>query len=345
MLRALFVLIVVLGAASAYGQSPQGPSSSALDASNSAENNPIEAALRQYVAAFNANDAAALAALWAPKGIYANKNTSERTVGREALQRDFESLFKESPGVRLAGALDEVRMVKPDVAAADGQATVVFPSGETIQTGFSAIYVKEGEAWLVDSIHESELPSPETPRDALAALEWMIGQWVDQTDAAQVDTVVRWSPSQSFLLRSFSAKVENEEPMEGTQVIGWDPNRRQIRSWTFNSDGSFGEATWSRNGDDWMVKSTQTLADGRLAAGTQVITRGDDDTVTVQTLGRTIDGEPTPATDPVTVVRVASMPEEETVPTAEQEPNSVANERPGADESQSSPAKEEGEQP
>ena len=49
----------------------------------------------------------------------------------------------------------------------------------------------------------------------------------------------------------------------------------------------------------------QMQSDGRLASGTSVITRVDNDTIEVQKIGESIDGEPIPASEPVTVVRVA----------------------------------------
>jgi hypothetical protein len=97
---------------------------------------------------------------------------------------------------------------------------------------------------------------------------------------------------------------------EGTQIIGWDPRAKQIRSWTFNSDGSFGEGLWSRNQDEWLVRTSQTLPDGRAATATQVIQRLDNDAVTVQTIGKEVDGVLEPASDPVTVARVAEEPAE-----------------------------------
>ena len=81
-------------------------------------------------------------------------------------------------------------------------------------------------------------------------------------------------------------------------MIGWVPVVKQIRSWTFNSDGSFGEGSWSQNGAEWIVRKSETMADGRLASGTQVITQVDGDTITVQTIAKEIDGAPEATADP-----------------------------------------------
>ena len=117
-------------------------------------------------------------------------------------------------------------------------------------------------------------------------------------------TTVRWSESRAFLIRSFNVQHDDGDSLSGTQVIGWDPLNKQIRSWTFHSDGSFGEGFASKNDKDWMIKMSHVHGDGRVSSGTQVITRVDDDTLSVQTIGETIDGELVPASDPVTVVRI-----------------------------------------
>jgi hypothetical protein len=135
-------------------------------------------------------------------------------------------------------------------------------------------------------------------------LEWLVGQWKDRSDSVQVDTTVRWAAGHSYLVRSYSVELEEDDPHQGTQIIGWDPRAKRIRSWTFDSDGSFGEETWSKSGDEWIVRMSRTLADGGAASGTQVVTRNGDDTITVQAIAREIDGEPAPSGEPVTVERV-----------------------------------------
>ena len=181
-------------------------------------------------------------------------------------------------------------------------------------TAFSAVFVESDGKWKITTMEEMPTAKPESPSNALADLEWLVGKWVDDGDAAQVETTVRWTANRGFLLRSFvvESKEDGEVTRQGTQVIGWDPRARRYRSWSFNSDGSFGDATWSKNEDDWLIKSSQTLADGQAAAGTFVLTRVDDDTISLQLIGHSIEGDPQPASPAVQVVRVQDESEPET---------------------------------
>ena len=54
-----------------------------------------------------------------------------------------------------------------------------------------------------------------------------------------------------------------------------------------------------------MVKINQMQTDGRVASGTSVMTRIDEDTIEVQKIGESVEGEPIPASEPITVVRIA----------------------------------------
>ena len=111
-------------------------------------------------------------------------------------------------------------------------------------------------------------------------------------------------PNQAFLIRSYSAEYEDGEQFSGTQVIGWDPLAKQIRTWVFNSDGSYGDGTVARHGQEWSVRMAHMQTDGRIATATHVINRLDDDTMEIQKIGEAVDGEPVPSSPPIKVVRV-----------------------------------------
>ena len=264
----------------------------------------IHQRLDSYVAAFNEQDAGAVAAFWSADCVSTAENSGQRIEGREALQQHFAAFFKEVPGARLTGQITDTQMVRPDVAVIEGRTTLVVADAEPVVSLFAATLVKEGNEWLISNSRERDVLPPTSPREALQDLEWLIGSWQDQSEDAHVVTTMRWSPNRAFLIRSFTAQLANEQ-RQGTQIIGWDPFHRQIRTWIFHSDGSFGQGTVSRHDQAWILKMSQTLSDGRTAAGTQVITRVDDDTITVQVIGESVDGELLPTADPVSVVRTA----------------------------------------
>ena len=102
------------------------------------------------------------------------------------------------------------------------------------------VYVKQDGRWLQAAVRDELLGGP-TPHERLGELEWMIGEWVNESQAAVVHTTCRWSEDGNFLLREFTMKTQGEPVLSGTQRIGWDPVRQQIRSWVFDSEGGFGQ--------------------------------------------------------------------------------------------------------
>lgn len=138
---------------------------------------------------------------------------------------------------------------------------------------------------------------------SLEELDWMVGQWVDQGEAATIATNCSWTKNRKFLTRSFKVTVEDQVTLEGTQVIGWDPIEGQIRSWTFDSEGGFGEGRWIQDGNRWLVKTSFVLASGERASALNVITYVDRDTLRWQSIDREIAGELQPSIPEVTVVR------------------------------------------
>lgn len=256
-----------------------------------------------YASAFNAKDEQKVASFWTLDSRYLDRQTGERTEGRAAIAADITGAFADRPDDRLVGRVDDVRFIKSDVASVSGVVTVGNPIERPESVDFSAILVLENGRWLFDSVEESATPVPATPSDALGRLKWLVGKWEDQSESAMVENVFRWSDNGSFLIRSFASQSAEGEISRGTQVIGWDPRSLEIRSWTFNSDGSFGDATWSNNGDDWLIKSSQTLAGGDAASGTYVLSKVSKDEVTLKLIGLEIGGEPQPSGPAASLVR------------------------------------------
>ncbi len=274
-----------------------------------ADESALRAAIVSYVNAFNGQDLQTVANMWTENATHIDRESGEQTTGREAIRKDIETVFGEQPNTRLSGQVDSVRMITADVAKVDGQTMVGIPGQPPAESTFSAILIQQNGKWMIDSMEEMPLPQPPTSYDALKKLDWMEGTWLDQSDDARVYTTVSWSPNRAFLIRSFVAEADAGEVQQGTQVIGWDPRSQEIRSWTFNSDGSFGDAVWSESESDWLIKSSQTTAEGMAASGTYVLSRPNEDTINLQLIGHEIEGEPQPNTEVITVVRVQQTAE------------------------------------
>ena len=160
---------------------------------------------------------------------------------------------------------------------------------------------------LVDPLIERTSQEAEgdasAPQNPLKDLAWMVGDWIDADEHATIETSVKWSKNDAFLIRSFRVSNLAAEPLSGMQVIAWDPAEKRIRSWTFDSRGGFGEETWSRSGDQWSMRTRFTRPDGSRASAVHVITRAGDDSFRWKSVNRLIDGSLQPDVDEVTVVR------------------------------------------
>ncbi len=146
-------------------------------------------------------------------------------------------------------------------------------------------------------------PPPEETGPPLEELAWLVGTWVDRGEESAVITTVRWTKNRSFLIRRFQVITDGKVSLEGKQVIAWDPVRHQIRSWTFDSAGGFGEAIWLRDQDQWLIKKKFTLPEGKRASALNVITYVDDNTFRWKSINREIEGELLPNVPETTVVR------------------------------------------
>jgi uncharacterized protein (TIGR02246 family) len=266
-----------------------------------------EAAIRQavesYIVAFNQGDAKALAALWAPEAVYTNPLSGEQVVGREAIEQQFAAIFAETAGVKLEATTTTIRFVSPNVAVENGTAKVLRPDAEPEESEYTAVYVKQDGQWLLDRVTEEELPVITSHYEQLKDLEWMVGSWVDQDDEATVVTQCHWTRNNNFLTRSFTVQIQDRIDMAGMQIIGWDPATEQIRSWVFDSDGGFGEATWQKKDNRWYVQQSGVLPDGRKSSSVNIITYVDDNTCTLQSIDRTLDGELLPNVEEVTITK------------------------------------------
>lgn len=284
--------------------SPQDAAAPATKPAVSAEETAVTEILKVYADVYNKHDVSKLIEYWSPNGVAINTDSGVRIVGRDALKAAFLQSFKAQPEMKLAIRLKHFRFIKSDFLSVEGESIVTNPNQDPDENAFTAILVKVGDKWQIEQASESPIPTPATPYDGLKGLEWMVGTWVDDSKGVSVESEMSWNSKKTLLIRKYTVQFENEtEPETGTQVIAWDPRSKTIRSWSFSSDGSFGEGSWSNTDNEWRVKFNYTTTEGSLVSGTQVLTKVDENSIKVQTVGHEIDGEMSPAKPAVKMMR------------------------------------------
>ena len=263
----------------------------------------IHKAVESYVAKFNQGDAKALAAMWSPEAVYTNPLSGDQVVGREAIAKQFGEIFADAKKIKLEAKTDSIRFVSPNVAVEQGTAKLIRPDEAPEESEYTAVYVKRDGQWLLDRVTEEDVPVVKSHYEQLKELEWLIGHWVDEDDEATVVTECSWTKNNNFITRAFTIQVRDEINMAGMQIIGWDPSTKQIRSWVFDSEGGFGQATWQKKGNRWYIQQTGVLPDGRKSSVVNIVTHLDDNTCTLQSINHTVDGELLPNIDEVKIVK------------------------------------------
>jgi hypothetical protein len=178
------------------------------------------------------------------------------------------------------------KQIPPSSASLDGNAPTAALTDDMIER--------------TSQVAEGDAAASEGPLNALA---WMVGDWVDKDENATIESSVKWSRNNAFLIRSFRVSNLAAEPLSGMQVIAWDPAEKRIRSWTYDSRGGFGEESWSRSGEQWSMRTRFTRPDGGRASAVHVMTRVSDDAFRWKSVSRLIDGSLQPDIDEVTVIR------------------------------------------
>jgi uncharacterized protein (TIGR02246 family) len=270
----------------------------------------IREMLAGYLRAFNRHDALAAASHWAPTAENINLDSGELTAGREAVQAVFSALFDIDPTATIDIDVASIRPLQDDVAVIDGVSRVAYEDGDVVASRFSAVAVRHEGAWKLESVREAgatKLAAAPRPLDELA---WLVGSWENVGPGVIASGRCTWWAGRSYLVRHHSITPDAARPeqpratdaaipallptgassaRELTEIIGWDPERQEIRSWLFGSDGRFAEATWHRDGDAWRVHvEGRGLDAGRTVTCT--IERGGADALDIRCEGTGLEG-------------------------------------------------------
>ncbi|SRR6266478_913088 len=254
----------------------------------------IRQASAAYMEALNKGDVDAIVVFWGPDADYVDES-GKMARGREAIAALFKKSVAELKGSKFKGQIHSLKFLRPEVVLVDGSVEVTSPDGTRDSNRHAIIWVKSGDKWLISSARDLPAETDNLPCLAYAqlkGLEWLIGEWIDETDKIDARVSCRWAPNKSFLVMEYAVKHENEDPLLVTVRVGWDARNQMIRSWMFDSRGGFGEGHWERQGNRWVVGASGILPDGGTGSASYIYEFVNQDTFVWHSKDREVDGQP-----------------------------------------------------
>jgi uncharacterized protein (TIGR02246 family) len=277
-------------------------------ATSSADNGPKDR-LASYTDAVNRRNVAAVVDFFTNDAVLIDVD-GNATRGSSLIGEQFSRGFAEPTKYTLESAAESIRFLTPDVAQVEGTSKHTAPNESSIVNRFSALFVRKDNVWRIAEIRDLPAATEDVaPYERLKELEWMVGDWVDESANATVNSSIRWGENKAYLVRNTDAQVGKEKASSSLIILAWDPRTAQIRSWLFSSEGGLGEAVWTRSSDNqWVIKATGVLRDGSPTSATQIIDVVGKDAVKTKSLDRVIGGQIAPDIDEVLMVRKPPEP-------------------------------------
>jgi uncharacterized protein (TIGR02246 family) len=307
-LLAVLAVLAAVGVVGALHRSPAQDRAAPAAPDQEKPDSPELAAVRktadEFTRAFNAGDAKAVAAFWTKDGEYVGPD-NETLRGREAIEKAYAEFFKKNPKARAEVKIESVRLLGRQAALEEGALKLQLPGEkEPGESRYSVLHVREDDGWKMASVREW-VPDP-AQLVSLKDLAWLLGDWVAKQGDTEVRSSYAWDDEdRAFLRCRYSMKEGGKVVAAGTQIIGKDP-AGGLRSWLFDRSGSYGESTWTRDGDRWVIEATGTLPDNSTMTAVNLLIPLGKDAFTWQSTERTAAGSPLPNTPPVKITRVKS---------------------------------------
>ncbi len=142
-MRWTLALMTLLVAAPSLAEQPGG---------DPADERALRELHREFVAAYNKRDVAALAASYAPDADFVGIR-GETYHGREQIKERMAHFLAQEKGVKLHSPFGALRFITPDVAIADRSEELTPPArGEPGKIHTTVVYVKRDGKWLQASV-------------------------------------------------------------------------------------------------------------------------------------------------------------------------------------------------
>jgi uncharacterized protein (TIGR02246 family) len=278
----------------------------------------IEQTAKAFVTAFDAGDAAAIAALWTPDGEYTVE--SQTFKGQAEIKKLYEDHFKATPGSTMEVRVISVRNLAPNLMLEEGVASVTDANNSSTASAYTAVHTKLDGKWLMASVREADVPLPPVSAN-LEELTGLVGDWLAKGDEAHVDVKFDWMSDKHFI--KAETRVHPKDKPEGVpggmQIIGVDPLSGQLVSWFFTADGGHSSGVWVKSNNRWLINTQGATADGAVTTATNILYQPHPNVLSWQSVDRTVDGQVLPNTEEIVLERAAvAQPVQQQRPTRTQ---------------------------
>jgi ketosteroid isomerase-like protein len=236
----------------------------------------IRAAAGEYAAAVRRGDRDAIKRMWTADGDYIDASGRQFKVHNLVEQKLAESPADSTSAAPSVPA-SSLRFITVDVAIEDGASELgATRDGDELTGRFTAVWVQRNGRWLLSSLREWVTSSSSSTNARLEPLAWLLGEWIGTSEDAVILLSSQWSGDGNYILREFLIRRDGHQDISASQRIGWDASAGEIKGWTFDSQGGSGEGRWQRDGERWIVESTEVTAEGKTTKTVAAYVPGGD---------------------------------------------------------------------
>ena len=253
---------------------------------------------RDFIAAYEKGDAKAVAQCWTEQGEY---ESDDGTIlrGRAAIEAAFDAHFKSRPGGKMEIKVESIRFPSRDVAIEEGYSRTTEGGALPDSTFYRTVHVREDGKWRM--VLSREWGATES---RMTDLDWLLGSWRSVAKAQEMSISFQRDKQGPFLVGEFTTTTGGKAVPLGTMKVGLDPVSGKFTSWHFDPDGGHGQGSWLREGNNWVVDSVGTRADGAETASVNILTRHGSDEIGWRTIDKFVGGKPQPDAPPIRLKRV-----------------------------------------
>ena len=250
-------------------------------------------AIKQLTDALNAGNPDAVAGVFLPDGELID-DSGTVYLGHDEIKALVKAFFETYPGSKTDAQVESVRAVA-GLVLVDGTRVINGKDGDSLSViRFATIWKKTDAGLKLASLRDVSEALPPTPHEALEGLAWIVGEWINEAGDNKVSINYRWDDNGNFIVGDINITSGEQVIMKSFQRIAWDASQGKYRSWTFDSDGGFGEGVWNATPTGLVLQNSAVGPDGLRGTATVKLVSDSKDRFTVQGIHRMSEGMEAP---------------------------------------------------